>query len=384
MITTEAWVLHQGPRNSHAIGELALEQFALTEPVEDEVLVEPIYGCWEGNMTHALQRRPVDICRLRCEKRVVLGNAGVVRILWAPRPTEVMQEGKYYVVAPLGNSDPHGYPLRIFGYDQPGTVGLLAKKTKLRQDQLIPVPDQTRYRLTQWAASSVRMACAWDNWKVAWACWCSQMSDTQFPSPHVWAWGGGVALAELLLAKRRGCRVAMIASSDRRLRLIDNLGIRPIDRREFMDLSFDERRFSTELEYQTRYLAAERTFLEVVRRETCNERVSIFVDNIGTPVFRATLKALARQGVITTLGWYAGSDTSINRPAECIQRHIHVHTHGTRYSEALIAARYAEEEGWIPPAEDDLWEWDRIPQLAERFALGQVESYFPLFRVNNE
>lgn len=54
------------------------EMFEFADIAENEVLVETICGCWEANMTHALQRKPVDICRQRHEARVVLGNAGVV------------------------------------------------------------------------------------------------------------------------------------------------------------------------------------------------------------------------------------------------------------------------------------------------------------------
>jgi len=383
MIATEAWVLHMGLPDSNAPGELSLEEYQFAEPIGDEVLAEPLFGCWEGNMAHALSRKPVDICRLRCEKRVVLGNAGVVRVLQVMQPDETVSEGRFYVVAPLGKLDSQGYPTRIFGYDHPGTVGLLAKQTKLRRDQLVPIPADTRFDLRQWAASSVRMACAWDNWKVAWACWRSQMDGDSAP-PHVWAWGGGVALAELLLAKQEGCRVAMIASSDRRLRLIEDLGVRPIDRRLFSELRYDDCRFAADAGYRECYLRAERVFLEIVREATDGERISIFIDNIGAPVIRATLKAMARQGVVTTLGWEAGTEIRFNRAVECINRHIHVHTHGARYAESLTAAKYAERTGWIPPLPDEVWTWDRIPELARRFEKGEVESYFPVFQVNTE
>jgi hypothetical protein len=81
MITTEAWVLHRGPSGEPGPAELKKERFTFPDIMEYEVLAEPIYGSWEGNMTHALARDPVDVCRQRCEEKVVLGNAGVVRAL---------------------------------------------------------------------------------------------------------------------------------------------------------------------------------------------------------------------------------------------------------------------------------------------------------------
>src|SRR2546423_15240506 len=81
MVTTEAWVLAKGPLSGDEPGQLQRESFSFPDITEHEVLAEPIYGCWEANMTHALERQPVDICRHRSEEKVVLGNAGVVRIL---------------------------------------------------------------------------------------------------------------------------------------------------------------------------------------------------------------------------------------------------------------------------------------------------------------
>jgi len=39
---------------------------------DQEVLVESLYGCWEGHMAHALDRKPVDICHQR--NRIVTGT----------------------------------------------------------------------------------------------------------------------------------------------------------------------------------------------------------------------------------------------------------------------------------------------------------------------
>ena len=57
------------------------EKFQLPDMGPSHVLVEPIIGCWEANMAHALARKPIDICRERGEEKVVLGNSGVVRVV---------------------------------------------------------------------------------------------------------------------------------------------------------------------------------------------------------------------------------------------------------------------------------------------------------------
>src|SRR5207247_1472902 len=70
MVTTDAWVLYPG--GGSAPLSLVREEFSFPDISEEEVLAEPLYGCWEGNMAHALERRPIDVCRERGEERVVV------------------------------------------------------------------------------------------------------------------------------------------------------------------------------------------------------------------------------------------------------------------------------------------------------------------------
>src|SRR4051812_36672907 len=68
MIATEAWVLYKGPgaRNEQQEpGELRREIYFFPDIQETEVLTEPIYGGWEANLSHAISRKPIDICQQR-------------------------------------------------------------------------------------------------------------------------------------------------------------------------------------------------------------------------------------------------------------------------------------------------------------------------------
>lgn len=334
-------------------------------------------------MTHALQRRPVDVCRERGEARVVVGNSGVVRVLSVGDGVRHVKEGD--VCRIFGNAvwDDHGYTVKAHAYDAPGTIGVLAKRIKLDARVVSPLPPETRYSLKRWAAFSARYVTAWANWITAYRCYRTQMPEDEARSPYVFGWGGGTTLGELSLAKLFGCDATMMATGAARLARIRDLGIRAIDRRAFSDLDFDEHRYATDGDYRARYKAAERSFLEMVADVTRGSGASIFVDNIGQPVFRATLKALGRQGVVTTAGWKCGMRLSSLRAIECITRHIHVHTHFARAAEGEAAAQFAEERGWLPPVDDDeVYSWDDIPTLADRFASNALDSYFPLFSVN--
>jgi NADPH:quinone reductase-like Zn-dependent oxidoreductase len=329
-------------------------------------LVEPLYGCWEGNMGHAIKRNPIDICLARNEEKVVIGNAGVVRISKTGENVKHVKVGDPCLVFGNGSWDEHGYMEKALAYDAPGTMGVLAKMIKLHAQQVIPLPENTPFSLQQWAAFSLRYITAYANWQVSYACWRSQMPNVEPHSIFVCAWGGGVSLAEVTLAKELGCQVAMVASTPERLALLASLGIDAIDRRSGDGVAFEER------------------FLDLIRAKTGGKGVSIFIDNIGSPVYRLTVKALARQGVITTSGWKQGAIIPISRSMECISRHLYVHTHYARYAEGIAAMDFAETHSWMVPASEvaQVYSWDEIPHLAEEYAAGRVESYFPIFSVN--
>lgn len=385
-ITTEAWFLHQGPQGVTEMPSSVLQKEAYSFPAitEQEVLAEPLYGCWEGNMTHALTRNPIDICRQRGEEKVIIGNAGVVRVLNVGSAVRNMKEGDFGLFFFGGTYDRRGYSVKIAGYDAPHTVGMMAKRIKLPEHQIIPLPKNTQYSLQQWAAFSLRYVTAWSNWKVAYGSWLLQIPKQDVTPPWVWGWGGGVTLAELTLAQLFHCQVAMLASKDSRLKVIRDQGIHAIDRRQFPSLFYDEQKYESNPLYKKQYQVNERLFLQKVDEYTHGDGVSIFIDNIGLPVFRATLKALSSEGVLTTVGWKMGMSLQLVRAIECIHRHTHVHTHGSSYEEAAEGVLFAEEHGWLPQIDTEIYKWDDIPTLAEDYENDVIDSYFPIYQINPE
>ncbi len=375
--------MHEGPADQKFCpGQLQLETFEVPELKPEEVLIEPIFGAWEGNYSHAVQRSPIDICRSRGEKSVVLGNCGVVRVLEKNQMAPHLKEGQICIL--MGNAvpDDFGYMMKAHAYDAENTVGIMAKKSKVHFRQLIPLPEKNPFSLEQWAAFSLRYITAWSNWRVAYGAYRLQVSqEMDQGSYQVWGWGGGVSLAQLDLAKRFGATTCLIASKDKRLDLAKKLGLGAIDRRAFPNLNYDEKnRQALEI-----YSQDEKKFLEIVREKTDGKKVQIFIDNIGEPVFRATLKALSREGVITTAGWKCGMNLTYLRASSSIARHTFVHTHYASYKEAEESVSYALKENWIPPREslDEIYNWDEISQLANDYGVAKTDSYYPLFRINS-
>ncbi len=362
MIRTQAWLL-RAPVIAGDRPSLEQEELRFPPPRADEALVRPLYGCWEGNMCHALRGSPLDLCKVRGEPLIVLGNAGVVEVVETNEDAD-LRAGDRCLVFCNGEADPYGYPSLIYGYDAPGTIGIMAKLSKLKVGQLIKLPAKSALTLPQWAAFSLRYITAWANWRVAVGCWGVQMPEHPAELSPVLGWGGGVSLAELSLARIAGHPAGMVASSPTRLALIERLGIAPIDRRSLSLERFED------------------DFLSAVKGITSGRGAAIFVDNIGAH-YRTTLKALSRQGVLTTSGWKNGLTFPTVRASECIERHIHVFTHYARRSEGEAAAAFAEENNWHPPQPSKIWAWDEIPILAKAYECGMIDDYFPIYSISS-
>ncbi len=383
MIKTEAWVLYEGPENEPGkAGELIKEEFSFSDINEHEVLVEPIYGSWEANMSHAIVRNPVDICRLRNEKKAVVGNAGVIRVLKTGGAVEGFKEGDICITIGSGiEKFKYGHMRTAHAYDSPNSVGLLAKVSKFHKTQLIKVPDNDKFTLQQWAAFSLKYFTAWANWKVSHGAYRLMINEAENPNPYLFGWGGGVSFAMMELGQFFGYKPVMVASGDYRINLLNSKEITPIDRNKFANLSFDEKKYKADKDYREIYNQTEKEFLKLVNEITKGEKAAIFVDLIGSPVLRVTLKALGCPGVLTTAGWKEGMAESSLRAIECMNWHTHVHTHGGRYSDVVESIEFAQKHNWVPCLTDKEYEWDDIPQLASDFANG-IDTYFPIYKIN--
>ena len=358
MYKTEAWIIESNFKGLRK-GEVTFDALS-----KDEVLVKPIYGCFEGNMLHAIEKLPVDLNKQRKEEKIVIGNAGVVQIDSIGDEVDGLKAGDICIYFCNGNWDQYGYPITISGYDCKGTIGLFAKLTKVHKKNLIRIPSDSSISLQQWAAFSLRYITAWSNWKIAHKCYLSQM-DVQNQEINVLAWGGGVSFAELSLAVKQGCKGYMFASMSSRLKMIKNEGIYPIDRTQFNKANFEQE------------------VLSYVNNITDGKMASIFVDNIGGNLFNLTLKCLARQGVIATSGWKNGAILPLVRSIECINRHLFVHTHYASYDEGLDAVKFAVNNNWIPEVDSEDYEWEDILDLVNDYKTSESISYFPIYKVND-
>lgn len=378
MEETTAWLLY---KKGKKVG-LVEEKFEFSSIEAHEVLIEPLFGCWEGNMDHALRYDPVDICQERNEEKVVLGNGGVVRVLKIGTEVSNFKKNDICMLFSTGIPDKYGYPIKVLGYDMKGSIGLLSKRSKVPQHCLIKLPENNGYSLQQWAAFSARFVTAWANWKMAYSAYQLQRPVKSNEVPFIFAWGGGVSFAQALLAKYYGFDVAMIASHPERLDMLKSFGIIPIDRRKYQALNFNEEKYNFDKSYKREYTASVNMFKKDVTSFSPSKDVSIIFDHLGGDNFRTTLRLLGREGVVATAGWKIGMKLSYIRANSCINRQFFIHTHYANLMECIESINFSINNNWNAPINNDYYTWDKIPILADDYSKERIISYFPIYEVN--
>lgn len=381
---TQAWVLHKSTSGGSALddGGFRLEDFELPEMGDEDLLVEPLFGSWEGNMSHAIERDPVDICLQRREEKVVLGNLAVVRIVGkgrqVPSDYQIGDVGLFNGLTSPAYLDHYGYMALAHGYDMPRSIGFLCKQNVMPYGVFFHLPESD-FSLAQWAAFGLKFPTAYSNWMLARSVYRLQVPEAWNPSISVVAWGGGCSLAQLDLARQEGHKTLMLTGNEARKAFLASRGIDAVDSSGFGDLDLET---DPSPAARRRYASAFGAFRRALNAATDGAGVDIFVDYINDfPL--STRRIVNRLGIVTTAGWKKNTDYSMNRPTECIRRRTHLHTHYCHADEFEKAVAHALATGWMPWLDGDpVYEWDEIRDLADLHIRGASPTLFPVYRVN--
>jgi NADPH:quinone reductase-like Zn-dependent oxidoreductase len=373
MEKTIAWILKEKKEVNLTTNlnkyELDIADIEIPALKDDEVLVECMYGCWEGNMQHELSASPIDIYKIRNERKMVLGNAGVVRVLKTGKYANEFLEGDICIVFCGSVINKFDFPTKIFAYDESESIGLLSKRTKINKLQLIKLEGNS-YDISQWAGFSLRYITAWSNWKAA-----NKVFESLIDSSpkHVLVWGGGVSIAQAQLANLFNIPATIISSSKNRCKSLDLKKINFISRLEFLEL-FEQNSVDEYLKLQKK-----RKLVDIIYKLSNGLGASIIFDHIGGRAFELSKALLSKNGIISTCGWKDSLHTYYKRPIPCLNRQSYVHTFYANYNEGLEAIKFATKFSWLPEKADYIYSWDEIPKLSKLYAENKLNTYFPVF-----
>ena len=214
-----------------------------------------------------------------------------------------------------GEPDMYGYPLRIWAYDQPDSIGWYGEEAVVGDWQIIPAPLGCGLNLWEIAALPLRAPTAYHLWRRALGIYRLKVGRGQRSVLNVLGFGGGVSELFLMLAQHEGHRAIFCSGSPERRKHLESLGIESIDQKAF-------NRFTGKDDVKN--------FNKHVKGMTGGDGVQIVCDMLRGPVYAAGLAVLARMGVNVSAGWQLDTACNYNSANLSVRQitldHVHFET----------------------------------------------------------
>jgi NADPH:quinone reductase-like Zn-dependent oxidoreductase len=329
---------------------LKLDTLTLPDPGPKDVRIRILAVSAEHNIIHMGLADTVDITTLRGGK-IYPGNSAVGEVVETGSMVEKFRVGDIVITHCNGAPDPYGYPLRIWAYDQPESIGWYAEEAVVGEWQILPAPLTCGLSLWEIAALPLRAPTAYHLWRRAIDIYRIKVPREKKGVLNVLSFGGGVGELFLMQAKSEGHRAYFCSGNPERRKALEKMGIIPIDQNQF-------NRFRTPEDIQR--------FEKHIREITNGEKMQIVCDMLRGPVFEAGISALSREGVNVSAGWQLNKmvryDSAMLSVKQITLDHTHYETidgsyaclelYGTVYKPVIHKEIYPFED--LPKAFDEL------------------------------
>lgn len=317
----------------------------------------------EHNLTHAATADTVNIAELRGGK-IYPGNSAVGEVVEVGRDVVRFKPGDIVVTHCNGEPDAHGYPLRIWAYDQPESIGWYAEEAVVGDWQIVPAPLACGLDLWEIAALPLRAPTAYHLWRRAEGIFRLKVSEERLATLNVLGFGGGVSELFLMLAKHRGHNAFFCSGSPERRKALEAQGIVGIDQKRF-------NRFAGKDDVKA--------FGAEIKRLTGGQGMHIVCDLLRGPVFEAGIAAAAREGVNVSAGWQLGTMVKYNSAGASTKQITLDHTHYDTIA-GCEAATSLYGRVFKPTIHREIYAFEELPRaIAEMQA--NTQTGIPIIRV---
>src|SRR5262245_32315794 len=320
----------------------------------------------EHNVDHAVLADTVNIAELRGGK-IYPGNSAVGEVVAAGGEVTRFKVGDVVLTHCNGDPDIYGYPMRIWAYDQPESIGWYGEEAVVGDWQIIPAPLACGLNLWEIAALPLRAPTAYHLWRRGHDIFRLKVSREKIARLNVLGFGGGVSELFLMQAIYEGHRAFFCSGSPARREHLERLGITPIDQKQF-----------------NRFADADgvKAFLKEVKKLTNGVGMHIVCDMLRGPVFAAGVGALAREGVNVSAGWQLDKKVSYDSAGLSVKQITLDHTHydtldGCNAATELYGAVYK------PTVHEEIYAFADLPR-ALREMHQNTQTGIPIVRVAKE
>jgi len=345
---------------------VALDTLELRPVGPSDVHIRILAVSGEHNISHAALADTVNITELRGGK-IYPGNSAVGEVVAVGERVTKFKPGDIVITHCNGEPDIYGYPLRIWAYDQPDSIGWYGEEAVVGEWQLVRAPLACGLNLWEIAALPLRAPTAYHMWRRALAIYRVKVPREKRAVLNVLSFGGGVGECFLMLAKSEGHEAYFCSGSPERRAALEKLGIQGIDQKAF-------NRFKSREDV--------RGFTNEVRRLTGGENMHIVADMLRGPVFAAGLAATAREAVNVSAGWQLSQVVEYNSTLMSVKQVTLDHTHYETI-DGCWAATELYGRVFKPTVHKEIYRFEDLPRaFAELQA--NAQTGIPIIRVAQE
>jgi len=342
---------------------IRLDQVELRDLGATDVHIRILAVSAEHNVDHAALADTVNITELRGGK-IYPGNSALGEVLAVGGQVTRFKPGDVVITHCNGEPDIYGYPMRIWAYDQPDSIGWYGEEAVVEAWQIVPAPLDCGLSLWEIAALPLRAPTAYHLWRRGHGILRLKVPREKLARLNVLAFGGGVSELFLMLAQAEGHRAIFCSGSPARREALEKLGIESIDQQAFnrFGSSDDVRAFSKEMKKRTGGVGAH-----------------IVCDMMRGPVFAAGIAGMGREGVNVSAGWQLDKRVSYDSAGASVKQvtldHIHFETvDGANACTALYGSVFR------PTIHKEIYAFEELPRAMYEMHQN-TQTGIPIIRV---
>jgi NADPH:quinone reductase-like Zn-dependent oxidoreductase len=317
----------------------------------------------EHNINHAALADTVNIADIRGGK-IFPGNSAVGEVVAVGAQVTKFAQGDVVVTHCNGEPDIYGYPLRIWAYDQPDSIGWYGEEAVVGEWQLVRAPLECGLDLWEIAALPLRAPTAYHMWRRALGMYRVKVSREKKAILNVLSFGGGVGECFLMLAKSEGHNAFFCSGTPERRAALEKLGIVGIDQKRF-------NRFKTKDDVKA--------FTNECKKLTGGEQMHIVADMLRGPVFGAGLAVAARCNVNVSAGWQLSQVVEYNSTLMSVKQVTIDHTHYETV-DGCWAATELYGKVFKPTVHKEIYPFEDLPRSFQEMQQN-VQTGIPIVRV---
>jgi NADPH:quinone reductase-like Zn-dependent oxidoreductase len=345
---------------------IALDDLELRDVGPRDVHLRILAASAEHNVDHAALADTMNITEVRGGK-IYPGNSALGEVISVGSEVTRFSAGDVVVTHCNGEPDVHGYPLRIWAYDQPDSIGWYGEEAVVGEWQIIKAPLDCGLNLWEIAALPLRAPTAYHLWRRGLGIYRLKVPRERKARLNVLGFGGGVSELFLMLAAHEGHRAIFCSGSPERRAHLEKLGIEGIDQKAF-------NRFADRNDVKG--------FNKQVKKMTAGEGAHIVCDMLRGPVFPAGVACAARQGVNVSAGWQLEKKIAYDSAGLSVRQitldHIHYET-----VEGCAAATELYGNVFKPTVHNEIYAFGDLPRAMEEMHQN-TQTGIPIVRIADD